>query len=71
MPVTYEITRLDTGSYKLMRIGHTGKISTPLSFPPDELQQYLSDSVSKDRLDEALRTAVSTGHVTVEADLET
>jgi len=70
MAIRYEITHLDDGRYKLVHIGHSGVASTPLSFPPDELEQYLIGSLSKARLEKALQTASSVGFASVEADLE-
>lgn len=70
MRIRYKITRLPDGKCKCSRIGDSGKASSELSFDRSELENYLKDSVSKTRLDQALQTFDSTGLVTVEADLE-
>ena len=71
MAIRYSITQLRNGSYKLVRLGNSGRASRPLHFDRAELEQYLVGSVSKEHLQEALRTLDATGQVIVEADLET
>jgi hypothetical protein len=73
MPIYYDITRLPDGKFIASRRGKSGKVTTvPTSFTRSELENFLKDSVSKTRLEQALLTLDTTGHVpTIEADLET
>ena len=72
MPIGYDVTRLADGKYKLFRLNASGRKSpSPISFTRPDLEVYLKDSVSKARLEQALRTLDAAGHMKVEADLET
>lgn len=70
MPVSYTIDRLEDGSYKVLRRGNRGTVAIPTHFDRLELEQYLKESVSRSRLEQALRTLDAIGRVTIEADLE-
>lgn len=70
MPTSHDITRLPDEKYKYSRLSASGKASSALSLTRSELEIALRGSVSKTRLEQALRTLDSTGHVRVEADLE-
>lgn len=70
VPMRYDIKRLLDGKYKLSGLSTSGKTSTPIPFDRSGLELYLKNSVSKPRLEEALRTLDATGHVMVEEDIE-
>jgi hypothetical protein len=71
VPIYYDITRVPAGQYKASRRSISGKRTpVPASFTRSELEIFLKDSVSKTRLEQALLTLDTTGHVTVEADLD-
>ena len=70
LAVSYEISRLPDGRFKLIRVSALGR-GTALSLARLDLEIDLKQSISKPRLEEALRTLDDAGIVTVEADLET
>jgi hypothetical protein len=71
VPIRYKITRLPDGKCKCSRVSGSGKASSDLYFDRSGLETYLTASVSKTHLEQALQTFDHTGLVTVEADLET
>jgi hypothetical protein len=70
MSIRYDVALLADGKYKYIRVGASGRASSPLSLARSDLENTLAGSVSRARLENALRQLDGTGHVTVDADLE-